>query len=203
MVKKGEAGDYTDLLVKGQHLNSSLASKDTEMALKRRKAVALRVAGATYEQISEKLGFAHRSSAYRLVKEAMDETKEATEIETSHLRDLEIMRMEAIKLELWRMIMDKSGKFSVNQKLRAVDRYTSVSARLAKLAGLDQPHGVLFGEDPNNPFGGDEDAAKQKLLARLKSIVEDRQKEIVEGEIVEDDDDDDMDALPPGREVGS
>src|SRR5664280_2646650 len=83
--------------VNGQHRNRALA------AARRARAVELRTAGLTYDQIAVKLGYANRGTVYRVVAEALKtQTLEAVE----ELRGLEIERLDSLQLCMWQKAMD-------------------------------------------------------------------------------------------------
>lgn len=78
--------------VNGQHRNRALA------ASRRARAVELRTAGLTYDQIAAELGYANRGTVYRIVSEALkNQTVEAV----NQLRCLEVERLDRLQLALW------------------------------------------------------------------------------------------------------
>jgi hypothetical protein len=84
-------------MVNGQHRNRALA------AARRVRAVELRTAGRTYDQIAAELGFANRGTVYRVVANALEtQTVEAVE----NLRCLEVERLDALQLAVWQKAMD-------------------------------------------------------------------------------------------------
>jgi hypothetical protein len=102
------------------------------IAEKEAKALELRKAGATYEKIAAALGYAGRDGAYRAVNRALaDLTQEPAE----ELRTLELERLDAMQLALWRVAMDTGNR----QQPRAVEMVLAVMARRAALLGLDAP----------------------------------------------------------------
>jgi hypothetical protein len=90
------------------------------------RALELRKAGATYEQIAQQLGYAHKGKAYEAVTAAMREvTREGAE----EVLNLELARLDALTVALWPKARQGSGP--------AVDRVLKVMERRAKLLGLD------------------------------------------------------------------
>lgn len=67
-------------------------------AEKQRKALQLRIAGATFAEIAAQLGYADESGAYRLVDRALIETQRPP---AEELRTLLTMRYERLLLALW------------------------------------------------------------------------------------------------------
>ena len=75
--------------VNGRHRNRALA------ASRRVRAVELKAAGLTYEQIAAELGYANRGTVYRIVSEAL---KAQTVEGVDQLRSLEVERLDQLQL---------------------------------------------------------------------------------------------------------
>ena len=83
--------------VNGRHRNRALA------AARRVRAVELRTAGRTYDQIATELGYANRGTVYRVVANALEtQTVDAVE----NLRCLEVERLDMIQVAMWQKAMD-------------------------------------------------------------------------------------------------
>ena len=118
--------------VTGQHRNRALA------ASRRVRAVELKTAGLTYEQIAVKLGYANRGTVYRLVSEALKaQTVEAVD----QLRSLEVERLDRLQFGVWQKAMDGD----VPSAILAV---RVIMAR-CRLLGLDGPR--FFGFEATKP----------------------------------------------------
>jgi hypothetical protein len=116
--------------VHGQHRNHALA------AARRAKAVELRTAGLTYDQIAMELGYANRGTVYRVVAEALRaQTLDAVE----ELRSIEVKRLDSLQSAMWQKAMDGDVPSAI-----AVLR---VIMSRCRLLGLDGP-GLLRGGDP-------------------------------------------------------
>src|ERR1035437_6943000 len=116
--------------VHGQHRNRALA------AARRARAVELRTAGLTYDQIAMELGYANRGTAYRVVSEALKaQTLEAV----GELRNLEAERLDSLQLAMWQKAMDGDVP-SAMAVLRCI-------MSRCRLLGLGGP-GLLRGGDP-------------------------------------------------------
>ena len=90
------------------------------------KALELRKAGATYRAIAEQLGYAQPRGAHKAVSSALKATlREPAE----ELRTLELERLDAMALALWRRAQAGDEK--------AVDRCLRIMERRARLLGLD------------------------------------------------------------------
>jgi len=97
------------------------------------KALELRLAGCSYEQIASQLGYAGRSGAYKAVETALRQTlREPAEA----LRTISLERLDRVTLAIWRAA--NAGD------LRAIDVLLRIEARRAKLLGLDAPAKLSF-----------------------------------------------------------
>ena len=95
---------------------------------RQRQAVQLRLAGATYAQIAEKLGYRQAAGALKAVEAALAKTLREP---TDQLRELELARLDALWLSIWPQAQQGS--------LGAVDRCLRIQERRARLLGLDAP----------------------------------------------------------------
>jgi hypothetical protein len=102
--------------------------KAEDVEQRRKQAIELRIAGATYEAIAKQVGYCDRTAAYRAVRDGLAAIpREAADA----LRNLENDRLDRIFLGLWQKA--RSGdKDAINGAL-------NVMARRAKLLGLDAP----------------------------------------------------------------
>lgn len=98
-----------------------------ELLDKRRQAVELRLAGATYQQIADRLAFANHSGARKAVQAGL---KEAIREPAEEVLDRELARLDSMLLGLW----DKARRGDVF----AVDRVLKIMDRRARYLGLDQ-----------------------------------------------------------------
>jgi len=91
------------------------------------QALELRKAGVTYEVIAGQLGYANASGARKAVVSALKATLREPAAE---LRELELARLDAMLLPLWRPVQAGDEK--------AVDRALRIMERRARLLGLDR-----------------------------------------------------------------
>jgi VIT1/CCC1 family predicted Fe2+/Mn2+ transporter len=107
---------------------SKTSARRVHAAERRIEAVAYGTAGATYEQIGERLGCS-RAVAHKLVTQELSRIREETAEQADELRTLELSRLDA----LWMRAFDavRSGN------VRAIDQCIRVMERRARLAGLD------------------------------------------------------------------
>lgn len=112
-------------------------SRAIDVKERTRKALELRKAGASYDQIAEKLGYADGSNVRRAVMGAIEEI---TEEPAKEVLKLELSRLDAMLLGLYQKA--KSGDAA------AVDRVIRIMDRRAKYLGLDAPEkSELTGKD--------------------------------------------------------
>jgi hypothetical protein len=99
-----------------------------EIAERRRRALDLRKAGATYDAIAREMGLSGSGAAFKIVKNALKATyREPAE----DVRKLELERLDRLTLALW--------KRAQNGESEAIDRVLKLMDRRAKLLGLDAP----------------------------------------------------------------
>jgi len=121
---------------------------------RRSKALALRVAGATLEQIAEQLGYADRQSAGKDIDRALAANTGQVADAAAERRPLEAERLDAMERAAWavlrrphtlvsqgRVMKDDAGRPMVDDGpiLDAIDRLLKIQARRARLFGLDAP----------------------------------------------------------------
>jgi hypothetical protein len=95
---------------------------------KQAEALQLRIAGASFPVIAERLGYAGPQGAYEAVKAALDRTlREPAE----ELRKLDQERLERMLLGLWPQ--------ATQGNQGAIDRVIKLLERRARLLGLDAP----------------------------------------------------------------
>jgi hypothetical protein len=129
------------------------------MLLERRlKAIAMRKKGATFQEISDALGYASAPSAYMSLKYELD-TQRADAVEM--LRELEAKRLAAAERAIWPRVV--SG-----QDLEAIGLFLRISRRRAMLFGLDA-----------KPTGGD-GAAKAQAQAQVVIQLGDKPTETLQ-----------------------
>ena len=93
-----------------------------------RRALELRRAGWSFQQIADQLGYANRGSVHRVIQRALKRTL----VEPADaLRQLENERQDQMQAALW--------KFAMRGEVKAVLSVTKIMERRAKLNGLDLP----------------------------------------------------------------
>lgn len=103
-------------------------SRKAEKAERRRKALELRRAGASYEQIAAQLHYTNKGSVWRDVRTAIQDIYREP---AQDVVKIELQRLDAMLLGLWAKA--KSGD------TQAIDRVLRIQERRAAYEGLDAP----------------------------------------------------------------
>ena len=111
-----------------------MATSRAVAAIKRTKVVEAVAAGATYEQVAVRAGYATRSGAYKAFWKAVDGRGEDA---VNQHRVLEIERLDALQVGLWDRAMSGDVK-AVNAVLRIIEQRS-------RLLGLDKPQATPAG----------------------------------------------------------
>ncbi len=129
--------------------SSERVRTDAELRERRRKALQLKIHGATYEQIADQLvdedgkrEYYDKSHARRDVSKALREITEQESKEFLAKREEEkILSNERLDLLLRSGLLEKatSGSDNWEVRLKAIDRVIRVEERRARLLGLDAP----------------------------------------------------------------
>lgn len=122
--------------------NAPNAPRKAKASERSKQAVMMRIAGATFEQIAERLGITAQS-AYGLVSRALEKTRAQTAESAETLRQMEIQRLDAMQAAIWSDAMKGD-----EQK---IDRLLKIQTRRAALLGLDAP-------------------TKQEMFARVEKV---------------------------------
>lgn len=100
---------------------------DTKVLERRRQAMELRNAGATYQVIADQLGYASASAARKTVLQAY---KVAIREPAEEVLDRELERLDTMLMALW-------GK-ARRGEVQAIDRVLKIMDRRARYLGLDR-----------------------------------------------------------------
>lgn len=147
--------------------NNRTGPKKVTAAEKRRQAVELRKAGATFDEIATALGYSNKGTAFRAVEQAL---KESVREPALQLIELEVQRLDMMLRALWPAV--------VRGQLGAVDRAIRVAERRARLLGLDAAQQVQHSGPDGGPipvsFEGMSEEEKVARLAELGAEIERR-----------------------------
>ncbi|MBV6697450.1 hypothetical protein KV557_09970 [Kitasatospora aureofaciens] len=109
-----------------------------QLAERRRDAVRLRIAGKTWQEIADLLGYDSKGGACKDVSRALQKAVTDLALPLEEYRQLELDRLDAMQDALWPKVLDGDT--------RAIDTALRLMDRRAKLLGLDAPtrtEGVL------------------------------------------------------------
>lgn len=98
-----------------------------EVLIKQAKAVQLAQAGYSYDQIAEQLGYANRSSTWRLVQNAL---ARSVHEHVGVLREMELERLDAIAAAFWEQ--------ALGGDIKAARMLLHVSELRGKLLGFEE-----------------------------------------------------------------
>ena len=125
--------------------------KNAEVADRERQALELRKAGASFQAIADKLGWADPSVAHKAVVRALANTIQQP---ADELRPLEAERLDRLLLAVW--------PDACNGDDRAINRALQIMGQRAKLLGLNAPTKVDVQADVRV------DPAEIEVVARIR-----------------------------------
>lgn len=149
--------ESTDHSTKGNR-----ATRRARDQTRRQQALSLRLAGMTYEQIAERLEVSNAGARDMVLRTLERAENRAVDYE----RGIENQRLDRAQAAIWTKVLDGD--------LKAIDTYLRISARRAKMNGLDAPTRVDLSVSVREEM---EDA-----LQKLEAVV-------LEGEVIRDDND--------------
>lgn len=127
---------------------------------KQRQALELRMAGATFRQIADQLGYKGPQGAQFAVEAALDKTIREP---ADRLRELDARRLDSLLLTYWPMA--KGGNMD------ALDRVLRILQRRAKLLGLDLPVVDPSRTDIDVAVRVDVSAVNAQLIAKMERMA--------------------------------
>ncbi len=126
------------------------------------QALALRKAGATYDEIAVRVGYSGKSNAYRAVSSAL---RRMLQEPAEDVRKLELARVDQLMLAIWPK--------ATSGDLQALDRVLKLLERRARLLGLDlQP---------------EHEQADTVINLQVNYGAQEQGAQVIEGEVVEED----------------
>lgn len=131
---------------------------EVELAERRRKAVEMRKAGCSYDEIAQALGFSNSGNAYHTVHKALKATyREPAE----ELRTLELERVDRLMRAIWPQ--------AIKGDVDAIDRVLKIMSRRARLLGLDCSPTPLVPETSNVEHGSSIAELESRLIGLIGS----------------------------------
>lgn len=100
-------------------------------AQRRRKAVAMRLAGADFETIATQLGYASRGAAHTDISRALESSLAEQARDAEVWRHELLLRLQRLQMAVWPAALGGDAK--------AADTALKVIDRIAKLTGADAP----------------------------------------------------------------
>lgn len=124
---------------KRRHRTQSRTSKSRLLAMDReRKALELRLSGESFVSISEKLGYADRSGAFRACDAALRMVNLESKNSLERTRSLNLERLNALRRKIvWPDVVDKTAPS--HTRYSAVSAELNIQNRESALLGLDAP----------------------------------------------------------------
>ena len=123
--------------VNGRHRDRALA------AARRTKAVQLKTAGLTYEEVARELGYTSKGTAFNVVAKAL---REQTAEAVADLRDLENARLDALQHALWDAAMtgDIKAVAAIVQIVQARVHLNGLEPVRDGFGGIQEPQTVVM-----------------------------------------------------------
>lgn len=139
------------------------------VGIKAHMAFQLRKAGASYELIASKLGYANPKSAEGAIRNRLKNMYKPDDVEEVVM--MELARLDALQLVAWRRAQDGD--------LKAIDRILKIMERRASYLGLDKKEPVHEGASIHNTAifigGTEEEYVEQLKQAREQAVTMIRQ----------------------------
>lgn len=140
-------------------------AKQLEMAERRKEALQLRLAGASYQAIADHLGVSKYTAYHDVQNEIADIPKEAA----AELRREELMRLDTLQRAVWKEAL-QGDTDAVRTALQVVDRRI-------RMMGLDAPAAVNVGSGNT-----DIDDAVQKFIKATQEPPREAEEPVPETE---------------------
>ncbi|MET8278264.1 hypothetical protein [Micromonospora sp. NPDC005174] len=130
-------------------------AQSVAIAKRRADAVAMRLTGASFQQIADKLGYNSRGAACQDVGRALEASVAEQTRAVEAYREEELQRLDLLMEEAWRVLRRQHVTVSHGRVIRdegtdepllddgpvlaAIDRVLKIQERRAKFLGLDAP----------------------------------------------------------------
>jgi hypothetical protein len=139
--------------------NSPTSPRRLSVAEKRRRALDLRKAGASFDRIAQEVGYKSKGAAYNAVKAALEETLREPAAE---VRKLELERLDRLFLVVWAR--------ALNGDKEALDRCLHIIRQRAGLEGLNLNKLALT--DPTGEKEFSSGLTEEERAARVVALLE-------------------------------
>jgi len=156
IVEVAEARAPLDAELSPTDINSARQKRASE---RRTEAMALRLAGFNFTQIGERLGIS-REGAQNLLSRTMERVDNKA---AEQMRALENARLDRVQAAIWSEVL--SGD------LKAVNTFLQLSARRARMNGLDAPTAITLSVNVRQEMEQALSALEQTVLGEVVSRV--------------------------------
>jgi hypothetical protein len=161
----------------GKHSGHSPTSiRGLAVAEKRRKALDLRKAGASFDSIAQELGYKNRGAAYKAIMAVL---KLMQREPAAEVRKLELERLDRLFLVVWPL--------ALKGDMKAVDRCLQIARQRAALEGLNLEKVALTDPTGEKEFAGgpkiDVFAEIERYRAEFEAVARWTAQEAAEEEI--------------------
>jgi len=176
--------DIADRVPKGEIINDGsdgeeivisdpqTVSRRTSSRERVRRATALKLAGASYEQIAENLGYASADSARKAVNNAI---KKSLQENANELRRIHYGRLEHMLMLVWPQV-NQGDNTAFHSALAVMDR-------MERLYGLNAAEKIEVTTGPHETVMV-ADGSKDAYIAAMREAIE--AEDVVEAEVVEE-----------------
>lgn len=130
-------------------------AKRADTAQRRRQAIDMRMAGASFQKIADELSYSSRAAACQDLTRALEQAIAEQAQSMEAYREEELQRLDALLVEAWAILKrdhvtvshgkliydDRTGQPLLDDgpTLQAIDRILKIQERRSKYLGLDAP----------------------------------------------------------------
>jgi hypothetical protein len=144
-------------------------AKRIETQQKRARMLAMRLAGVSYQQIADEVGYKNGSVVSSMIGKMLKDHVKANSMSLENMRQLELEHLESLRvvaceiMERFHLTITPSGKIIAldgvpveddGPKLAAIDRLIKIHEKIARLLGIEAPERVQSEIQVNYTFGG-------------------------------------------------
>lgn len=204
------AFDELDAVAQPEHIGETqkydigaLDPETVELTSIEIRAVQLRMAGMTFTEIANALGYSNRGGAHKAVSRALKKWGWNT---VDEYRQIELQRLDALTTRYWPAAMGKAERRDENGEIidpgtppdpNAANMVMRLMERRARLLGLDAPQQIDLGMNVQEKTAGEEDVETyekwldlvSEQMPELEATGDDSDEEdehVIDAEIVED-----------------
>lgn len=113
---------------------SSRLPRDPSVMEREARAVELKTAGKTYDEIAAEVGYTNRSAAHKAVIRALQRRPVES---VDEMRSVEGSRLDALTVAVSKIIFDPEASY--DEQIKAINAAVRISESRAKLFGINAP----------------------------------------------------------------